>query len=129
MHDIGKVGVPDSILLKPGKLNDIEWETMKSHSEIGYKILSTSNTTAEIGKFVLHHHERWDGKGYPDGLKGENIPIISRIIAIADSYDVMVNERPYKTAMKKKDAVAELRRCAGTQFDPNLVESFIKIIE
>jgi len=127
MHDIGKIGIPDTILLKPGKLNDSEWEIMKTHSEIGYKILSTSKRTEQMGQYILHHHEKWDGSGYPAGLNKEEIPIISRIISIVDSYDVIINDRPYKSAMSQDEAFHELRRCAGKQFDPKLTEVFIKL--
>ena len=121
LHDIGKIAVPNHILDKPGKLLPEEWETIKSHPEIGYRIALSSPELAPIAEAILHHHESWDGSGYPLGLKGEKIPLISRIIAITDTYDVMINGRPYKKAVTKEDALAEIERCAGTQFDPELV--------
>jgi len=120
LHDIGKIAIPDSILDKPGKLSPEEWETVKDHPEIGYRIALSSPELAPIAEAILHHHEWWDGSGYPFGLKGEKIPLISRIIAITDAYDVMLNGRPYKKPLSKEEALAEIERCAGTQFDPYL---------
>lgn len=128
MHDIGKIGISDPILLKPDKLTPEEWAIIKKHPEIGYHIILSSPNMSNIAEYILAHHERWDGSGYPLGLKGEAIPIISRIIAIADAYDVMLSDRPYKNAMTKEEAQAEMRRCSGTQFDPHLVDIFLKII-
>lgn len=129
LHDIGKVGIPDSILLKPSKLNDEEWSIMKSHTEKGYRIAKSSPELEQIADLILYHHERWDGNGYPARLKGEEIPLLSRIITVVDSFDVMVNDRPYHKAMAVSDAIEELKRCSGTQFDPNIVEIFLKTIE
>ena len=129
LHDIGKIAIPHSILLKPGKLTDAEWEIMKTHTEKGYRIASASKELQPIGQYILHHHERWDGGGYPGGLVGEEIPLLSRIITVVDSHDVMVHDRPYHKAMSGEAAEAELRRCAGTQFDPNLVEVFLQVLK
>lgn len=129
LHDIGKIAIPHSILLKPGKLTDAEWEIMKTHTEKGYRIASASKELKPIGEYILHHHERWDGGGYPGGLAGDEIPLLSRIITVVDSHDVMVHDRPYHKAMSREAAEAELRRCAGTQFDPNLVEVFLDVLK
>ncbi|MDE6739795.1 MAG: HD-GYP domain-containing protein, partial [Lachnospiraceae bacterium] len=128
LHDIGKIAIPHAILLKPGKLTDEEWEVMKSHTEKGYRIASASKELQPIAEYILHHHERWDGKGYPGGQKGEEIPLLSRIITVVDSHDVMVHDRPYHKAMSHEQAVEELLRCSGTQFDPQLVQVFLKVI-
>lgn len=127
-HDIGKIGVPDSILLKPGALDDDEWQVMKKHCDIGYNILNSSANMASVAKYVLHHHERWDGSGYPSGLKAEEIPLISRMIAIADAYDVMTTDRVYSRSMTPLEAIEELVRCKGTQFDPELIDHFISCL-
>lgn len=129
LHDIGKIAIPHAILLKPGKLTEEEWEVMKTHTEKGYRIANASKELQPIGQYILHHHERWDGGGYPGGLAGEEIPLLSRIITVVDSHDVMVHDRPYHKAMSEKEAEEELRRCAGTQFDPKLVEIFLKVLE
>lgn len=129
LHDIGKIAIPHSILLKPGKLTDAEWEVMKTHTEKGYRIASASKELKPIGEYILHHHERWDGGGYPGGLAGDEIPLLSRIITVVDSHDVMVHDRPYHRAMSGEAAEAELRRCSGTQFDPKLVEVFLEVLK
>jgi len=128
LHDIGKVSIPETILLKEGKLTEKEWAVIKRHPEIGFNIAQSSPQIVHIAKFILACHENWDGSGYPKGLKREAIPIVSRIMFIVDAYDVMTNKRIYKKAMSKDDAIKELRRCAGTQFDPVLVEKFIEVI-
>ncbi len=128
LHDIGKIAIPHTILLKPGKLTEEEWEVMKTHTEKGYRIASASKELQPMAEYILHHHERWDGKGYPSGLKGEEIPLLSRIITVVDSHDVMVHDRPYHKAMSHEMAVEELLRCSGTQFDPQLVQVFLKVI-
>ncbi len=129
LHDIGKIAIPHAILLKPGKLTDEEWEIMKTHTEKGYRIVSASKELKSIAEYILHHHERWDGNGYPSGLKGEDIPLLSRIITVVDSHDVMVHDRPYHKAMSEEEAVEELRRCSGTQFDPNIVSVFLQVLQ
>jgi putative nucleotidyltransferase with HDIG domain len=130
LHDIGKLRVPDEILNKPGKLSPAEWEIIKRHPEDGQKMLDRiGGVLAEVGLTVRAHHERWDGGGYPDGLTGETIPLNARIITACDSYSAMTTNRSYRTAMPQDEAVAELRRCAGTQFDPRVVDAVIAVID
>lgn len=126
LHDIGKIGIPENILDKPGKLSSEEFFEMKRHPEIGHKILEVSDNMKDIANIIMFHHEKWDGTGYPFGLQGENIPFKSRMITIIDSYDAMVSDRSYRAGMSKEDAIAELERCVGTQFDPTLVNIFIQ---
>jgi len=126
LHDIGKIAIDETILNKPGKLTDDEGEEIKRHPEIGYRILSTVNDLSDMANYVLYHHERWDGKGYPKGLKGEEIPFVSRIITIADAYDAMTSERSYRSALLEAIAIAELQKNAGIQFEPELVSLFIE---
>ncbi len=128
-HNLGKVGVPDSILLTKGPLSDEQWQTIKQHPEKGYRIASSSTDLSGIADLILKHHERWDGSGYPLGISGNNIPVECRILAIADAYDAMTSDRPYRKAMSREDAVNELQKNAGTQFDPGLIESFLQILE
>ncbi len=127
LHDIGKIGIPDSILFKTYILTPSEWEKMREHSRIGYRMAKNIPDFAPIAQEILYHHEHWDGTGYPDGLKGEKIPLLSRIISIIDAYDVMQSRRPYKGPISETKALKEIKRCAGTQFDPQLVEIFLKI--
>ena len=126
MHDIGKIGIPEQILNKPGKLTDEEYEIIKKHSEAGYRILKASNEFYKIAIYVLQHHERIDGKGYPYGLTGEEITLPAKIIAIADAYDAMTSTRSYREAKTKEYAISQLLKYAGTQFDENLVKVFIE---
>ncbi|MDR3563379.1 MAG: diguanylate cyclase [Negativicutes bacterium] len=127
-HDIGKVGIPDSILNKPGRLDDEERAVMQRHCEIGFRIARSSPDLAPIAEWVLKHQEWWDGHGYPLGLEGEEIPVECRILALVDAYDAMTNDRPYRQALTPEVAVAEIRRCSGTQFDPFLVELFLDLL-
>ncbi len=129
LHDIGKIGVPLEILNKPGKLTNEEWESLRSHAEKGYQIANSSPELERIADMVLHHHERWDGAGYPAGLSKEAIPLLSRIIAVVDAYDAMVNDRSYRPALPEAKAREELRRCAGSQFDPGIVSEFLQLLE
>jgi len=128
MHDIGKIAVPEEILNKPNRLSEKEWELMKKHTETGFRITSNLEDFAHISYEILHHHEHWNGCGYPDGLAGEKIPMLSRMLSIIDAYDVMISGRPYQDSMTEEEALKELQRCAGTQFDPELVDKFIQII-
>lgn len=129
LHDIGKIAIPHTILLKPGKLTEEEWEIMKTHTEKGYRIAGASKELQPLAEYILHHHERWDGNGYPGRLKGDEIPLLSRIITVVDSHDVMVHDRPYHKAMSHEQAVEELLRCSGSQFDPHLIKVFLQVIE
>jgi two-component system, cell cycle response regulator len=124
LHDLGKMAVPDAILRKPGPLNEQEWEVMRTHTLIGERILAAAPALAPVATLVRSSHERWDGSGYPDGLEGEEIPLGARIISICDAFEAMIEDRPWRTPMSPPEALAELRRCAGTQFDPHLVEVF-----
>ncbi len=129
LHDVGKAAVPDEILNKPGPLNDEEWAFMRRHTLIGERILSAAPALSRAAKLVRWSHERFDGDGYPDKLAGNAIPLASRIIAVCDAYDAMVSDRPYKDRTRAQDARAELRRCAGKQFDPDVVEVFCAVLE
>ncbi|NLJ39721.1 MAG: HD domain-containing protein, partial [Candidatus Atribacteria bacterium] len=128
LHDIGKVAIPQTILTKASELSLDEWRLIKQHPEIGYRIVQSSPDLAFIAKGILTHHERWDGTGYPRGLKGEDIPLSSRILAIVDAYDVMISGRAYKEKMSNEEAIKEIIRGSGTQFDPFLAKIFIEII-
>jgi len=125
MHDIGKIGIDENILNKPKELTNSEWKIIKKHSEIGYRILSSLNEFSEIADYVLEHHEKWDGSGYPKGKKGEAISIQARIISIADAYDAMTRYRTYKNNLTKEEAIIELKKYAGIQFDPDIISVFI----
>jgi putative nucleotidyltransferase with HDIG domain len=125
LHDIGKVGIPENILNKNGPLNSEEWDTMKQHVQFGAKILEPLRAIARIQKIVGHHHEYFDGSGYPDGVRGSDIPLGSRIVAIADAYDTITSDRTYKKGRAPAEAMAELERCAGSQFDAELVHLFV----
>lgn len=126
VHDIGKIGINETILNKTAVLDDTEWISMKRHPEAGWRILSTKVEFSEVAQFAFCHHERFDGKGYPKGLKGEEIPIQARIIAVADAYDAMTSERSYRKAISHEEAIEELKRCSGTHFDPAIVDVFVR---
>ncbi len=129
LHDMGKIGIPDNILLKPGKLDDREWELMKKHSEKGYELAKSTPELNNIADLILHHHERWDGGGYPSGLQGDDIPKLSRVLSIIDAYDVITHSRAYKPIQSKQEALQEIEKCAGKQFDPEISRIFIDIMK
>ena len=126
LHDIGKIGIPQSILCKPGKLTDEEYASMKSHPAQGEKMIGDVKQLNIISDWIKAHHERWDGRGYPSGLKGEEIPLAARIIALADTYDAMTSTRSYRKALSHEEAISEIERCSGSQFDPVLAKIFIE---
>ena len=128
LHDIGKISIPLEILNKPGRLNAEEWAMLRTHPENGYQIAMSNDELKPIARMILCHHERWDGKGYPNGLSGEEIPLLSRIISIVDAYDAMVNDRAYRKALSPETAQGEILRCSGTQFDPVLADEFLKML-
>ena len=128
LHDIGKIGIPDRVLLKNSSLTSTEWEIMKQHSEKGYNLAKSTPELVKIAESILHHHERWDGTGYPSGQKGEDIPKLSRILTIIDAYDVITHSRSYKLARSSQEALQEIEKCAGTQFDPELAKIFIELV-
>lgn len=129
LHDIGEVKISQDILIKTSNLNNQEWEKIKKHPETGYKITKSITEFSSAADKILHHHEHWDGSGYPEGLKGKEIPLLSRIIAVVDAYEIMISERPYSPAISKEKALTELKECAGSQFDPYLVEKFTEVIK
>lgn len=126
LHDVGKIGIPQDILTKPGKLTNEEFERIKSHPEMGARIIGTIANADTIARAILYHHERWDGTGYPAGLSGEEIPLLSRVIAIADAFDSMAAGRPYRSVEDKDFIEKEYTNGAGTQFDPSLAEHFVR---
>jgi diguanylate cyclase (GGDEF)-like protein/PAS domain S-box-containing protein len=127
LHDIGKIGIDDRILNKPGPLSEPEWIAMKKHPEIGYRIVMAAPELQSVAESILTHHERWDGNGYPRGLAGNQIPLVARILAVADSYDAMTQDRVYRKALPRDAAVAEIRKNAGKQFDPEIASLFLKL--
>ena len=129
LHDIGKMAIPERILHKPGRLSDEEYEFLKSHAAIGGDFLSSSQTLRHLVPFVRGHHEWWDGRGYPDGLGGDDIPLEARILALCDMVEAMASDRPYKLARSPREIIAEIRRCSGTQFDPLVCDAFIRVVE
>ena len=124
LHDIGKIEIPDAILNKSSKLNEAEWALMRQHPALGEQIIGTDPSLHRFATGVRHHHERWDGRGYPDGLLGDAIPLVARIIAVADSFAVITTARPYQAERSVAEALRELHRCAGTQFDAAIVRAF-----
>jgi HD-GYP domain-containing protein (c-di-GMP phosphodiesterase class II) len=128
LHDIGKIGIEDSILNKIDKLTEGEWKTIKKHPEIGYRIAKAIPEMANVAEYILTHHERWDGQGYPDGKSGIEIPLASRIVAVADSYDAMTEDRIYRKSLTEEVALDEIQKNAGKQFDPEIVRIFTLII-
>jgi putative nucleotidyltransferase with HDIG domain len=126
LHDIGKLGVPDGILLKDGPLTKEEWQIMKKHPELGANLLAQFDSLKEVSKIILAHQECYDGSGYPDGLKGEEIPLFARIIGVADAYHAMTIDRPYRKALEASVAISELLKYKGKQFDPDIVDALIK---
>ena len=127
-HDIGKIGIPDSILLKESKLSDDEYSQIKNHPTIGAHILQNATIFQDILPIVKHHHERYDGNGYPSRLKGEEIPYFARIAAVADTFDAMTSKRTYRNAIPIEEVKEEIKRCEGTQFDPSIAETFLEIL-
>jgi len=128
VHDVGKVGISDRIILKEGPLTAEEWRIMRLHPEKGCRIAMATPELADIAHLILKHHEKWDGTGYPFNLKGEEIPIECRILSIVDAFDAMTSDRPYRKSMPPEEALEEIRRCAGTHFDPEMAEIFVKNI-
>jgi putative two-component system response regulator len=129
LHDIGKISIDDAILRKPGGLTPEEYDQIKQHPEYGARIVQPMRFASEVGPIIRHHHERWDGKGYPQGLRGEAIPIGARIVAVVDAYDAMMTDRPYRRALGLAESLRRLREGSGTQWDPHLVEIFVAMVE
>jgi len=129
LHDIGKIAIPESILHKPDALTDAEYDLIKSHAEIGANLIASSQALRHLAPFIRHHHERWDGRGYPDGLANDNIPLEARILNVCDSVEAMASDRPYHLALSMDEILAEVVRCAGTQFDPMVAKAFVRIVE
>jgi putative nucleotidyltransferase with HDIG domain len=127
LHDIGKLAVSDEVLCKEGRLDDDELAQIREHPKIGAKLLLRVTALREAIPYVLYHHERWDGTGYPSGKRGEEIPVEARVLAIADAFDAMTSDRPYRNALSREDALAEVERCAGTQFDPMIARVFLEV--
>ncbi|MBE6998086.1 MAG: HD domain-containing protein, partial [Ruminococcaceae bacterium] len=129
LHDVGKISIPDAVLNKPGRLTDEEYAVMKSHSQRGFDVLKDIDIAPDLALGAGCHHERWDGKGYPRGLKGEEIPEVAQIIGVADTFDAMFSTRPYRKKMRLADVVAEIRRCSGTQLSPRVVDAFLQLVD
>ncbi|MDP4152970.1 MAG: HD-GYP domain-containing protein, partial [Bacillota bacterium] len=129
IHDIGKISIDDNIIGKTEKLTSEEYDVIKRHSETGYHIISASPELSYLSEYVLAHHERWDGNGYPNRIIGKDIPLFSRILAVADAYEAITSDRSYHKAKSSAEALAEIKRCSGTQFDPDIVDAFFKLME
>jgi putative nucleotidyltransferase with HDIG domain len=129
LHDVGKIGTPEAVLVKPGRLAPEEYDNFKKHSALGHRIVSAVKELEDVGRTILHHHERFDGGGYPAGIHGGNIPVLSRILAVCDTYDAMTSDRPYRASLGHRAAIDELARCSGTQFDPECVRAFLRLFE
>jgi putative nucleotidyltransferase with HDIG domain len=127
LHDIGKLAIPEAILHKPGRLTEIEYEFIKKHTDIGADLLASTEGLKHLAPFIRHHHERWDGAGYPLGLKGDEIPLEARILNVCDSVETMASDRPYHRGKSMREIIAEVERCAGTQFDPAISETFVNL--
>ena len=128
LHDVGKVAIPDAIINKPGPLDDDEWAFMRRHTLIGERIVAAAPALGAVAQLVRASHEHWDGAGYPDATAGEDIPLGARIVAVCDAYDAIVSDRPYRRGRSAAEAMAELHRCAGTQFDPAVVDAFAAVL-
>ena len=125
LHDIGKIGIPEGILNKPGRLDNEEFEVIKSHPDLGVRIMGKVEFLAGVVPIIRYHHERWDGKGYPEGLKGDEIPLLARVVSVVDTFDAMTTDRPYRKALSAEEALKEIHHCSGTQFDPEVAAAFI----
>jgi HD-GYP domain-containing protein (c-di-GMP phosphodiesterase class II) len=128
LRDLGKIAIPDAILSKPGALNEAEWAFMRRHTVVGERILLSAPALRPVARLVRSSHERFDGSGYPDGLAGEDIPLGARIVAVCDAYEAMTSDRPYRPPMSPEEAIAELGACAGSQFDPAVVDAFLRTL-
>jgi len=129
IHDIGKIAIPEQVLEKCGPLTAEEWSIMQKHSEIGFRIASTSPELSHIAECILHHHERWDGTGYPQGLRGEDICLRARVVAVVDAYDAMTSDRPYRRALEREVALREIENGRAKQFDPRIVDAFLAMMK
>ncbi len=127
LHDVGKLAIPDEVLRKPGRLDDEEMAQIREHPRLGARILIRLSAFRDALPYVLYHHERWDGTGYPTGRAGEEIPVEARVLAVADAYDAMTSNRPYRPALSRDEALAEVERCSGSQFDPAIVRVFLEL--
>jgi putative nucleotidyltransferase with HDIG domain len=129
LHDIGKISIPEEILHRPGPLAEEEWALIRRHPDVGAEIVLMVSNLAEVAELVRSHHERYDGKGYPRGLKGEDIPLGGRILAITDAYTTLTDGRAYREAISHNEAITELKRCSGSHFDPQVVEAFLSLFQ